>query len=101
AFPSLEDVTSRKIQEYLRKTQRGLAKTTRNRRLMSLRTFYKSLVKSEILDRNPANDVDVAKTEKNTLPTYLNDEELQKLFHCIKRDQYYVRNKCILMLMSL
>lgn len=100
-MPSLEDVTSKKIQEYLRKTQKGNAKTTRNRRLMSLRTFFKSLVKSEVLTLNPALDVDVAKTEKNSVPTYLNDDELQTLLQCIKHDQYYVRNKCILMLMSL
>ena len=99
--PSLEDLTSKKIQEYLRKTQKGHAKTTRNRRLMSLRTFFKSLVKSEVLEHNPAIDVDVAKTEKNTVPTYLNDDELQTLIKCIKHDQYHIRNKCILMLMSL
>lgn len=100
-FPTLEEITSKQIQEFLRKTQKGLAKTTRNRRLMALRTFYKSLVKAEILKGNPANEVDIAKTEKNSLPTYLSDEELQKLFQCIRRDQYHIRNKCILMLMSL
>ena len=68
---------------------------------MSLRTFFKSLVKAEELHFNPALEIDIAKTEKNPLPTYLNDEELRLLFQCIKHDQYHIRNKCILMLMSL
>lgn len=100
-FVSLESIGSKHIQEYLRKTQKGKAKTTRNRRLMALRTFFKSLVKAEVLTVNPAAEIDMAKTEKNPLPTYLNDEELRLLFQCIKHDQYHVRNKCILMLMSL
>lgn len=97
----LDEVGSKHIQAYLRKTQKGKAKTTRNRRLMSLRTFFKSLVKAEELTVNPAAEVDLAKTEKNSFPTYLNDDELRLLFKCIKHDQYYIRNKCILMLMSL
>lgn len=100
-FVSLEQVKSKTIQEFLRKTQKGKAKTTRNRRLMALRTFFKSLVKAEELSANPALDVDLAKIEKNPIPTYLNDEELLLLFKNIKRDQHYIRNKCILMLMSL
>ena len=98
---SIETVVTKTIQEYLRKTQKGKAKTTRNRRLMALRTFFKSLIKQDIVTINPASEIDMAKTEKNSLPTYLNDEELQLLFQCIKHDQYHIRNKCILMLMSL
>lgn len=100
-FPSLSDIKPKNIQEFLRKTQKGNAKSTRNRRLMALRTFYKSLVKSEFLTFNPAAEVDMAKVEKNSLPTYLNDEELETFFHCIKEDSFYIRNKCILMLMGL
>ncbi|NLY79208.1 MAG: tyrosine-type recombinase/integrase [Lysinibacillus sp.] len=100
-FLSLEKISSKHIQEYLRKTQKGMAKSTRNRRLMSLRTFFKSLVKAEELTTNPAADIDMAKQEKNSLPTYLNDEELRLLFKCIKHDQYHIRNKCIIMLMGL
>jgi len=101
SFPSLSEIKAKNIQEFLRKTQKGKAKATRNRRLMSLRTFFKSLIKSDVLNYNPAQDVDMARQEKNSFPTYLNDKELEALFKCIKRDQFYIRNKCILMLMSL
>ncbi|MEX3625351.1 tyrosine-type recombinase/integrase [Viridibacillus arvi] len=100
-FPSLTDVTPKTVQEFLRKTQKGNAKSTRNRRLMGLRTFFKSLLKSFVIDKNPALEIDSARTENNSLPTYLNDEELGMLFSSIKQDQNHIRNKCILMLMSL
>lgn len=100
-FPSLSDIKPKHIQEFLRKTQKGKAKTTRNRRLMALRTFYKSLVKSEMLPFNPAQEVDMARTERNSLPTYLNEEELVAFFNSINEDEFYIRNKCMLMLMSL
>lgn len=98
---SITEITPKVIQEFLRKTQRENAKSTRNRKLMSIRTFFKSLVKSYVLDINPSLEIDSAKTEKNSLPTYLNDDELEMLFSLIKKDQYHIRNKCILMLMSL
>lgn len=100
-FPDLSEIKAKNIQEFLRKTQKGKAKTTRNRRLMALRTFYKSLVKSEFLEFNPAAEVDMAKVEKNSLPSYLNDDELEAFFRCIKKDRFYIRNKCMLMLMAL
>ena len=100
-FINIEDITKINISEFLRRTQKGKTKSTRNRRLMALRTFFKALIKSDIVRFNPAAEVDTAKTEKNPIPTYLNDEELQDLFKLIKHDQYYLRNKCILMLMGL
>lgn len=99
--PNISDIGKREIQEFLRKAHRGKAKSTRNRRLMAIRTFFKSLVKADILDSNPALDVDTAKQEKNHLPIYLNDRELKALFESIPRDAHYLRNKAILMLMGL
>lgn len=100
-FIDIDDVNKLNITEFLRRTQKGKSKSTRNRRLMALRTFYKALIKNDKVKINPAAEVDIAKTEKNSIPTYLNDEELHDLFNQIKNDQYYLRNKCILMLMAL
>lgn len=97
----LETVTKQDIASFLRNHHRHAAKTSRNRRLMTLRTFYKSLIKSEVLTYNPANEVDMAKTEKGRLPSYLNDEELAMFFESIPKGDYYIRNKCMLMLMGL
>lgn len=100
-FPSLPQIQKKDISEFLRKKHKGAAKTSRNRRLMTLRTFFKSLVKSDIIEINPALDVDMAKQDRDSFPTYLNDEELQLFFECIPKDEFYIRNKCMLMLMSL
>lgn len=58
-------------------------------------------MKSEILDYNPAQEVDMAKQEKGRLPTYLSDKELALLFTSLPPSYYYIRNKCILMLMGI
>lgn len=97
----LESISKQDIAAFLRNHHRHAAKTSRNRRLMTLRTFYKSLIKSEILVYNPANDIDMAKTEKGRIPSYLNDEELEIFFDSIPKGDYYIRNKCMLMLMGL
>ncbi|MFP7473450.1 tyrosine-type recombinase/integrase [Niallia taxi] len=97
----LENVTKQDIAAFLRKQHRNAAKSSRNRRLMTLRTFFKSLIKSEVLTYNPAQEVDLAKQEKGRLPTYLNDDELSLFFSVIPPSDYYIRNKCMLMLMGL
>lgn len=97
----LDTVTKQDIAGFLRKHHRKASKASRNRRLMTLRTLYKSLMKSEVLVYNPAQDVDMAKQEKGRLPTYLSDEELLLLFTSMPPSDYYIRNKCILMLMGL
>lgn len=68
---------------------------------MTLRTFFKSLVKAEYLSYNPALEVDMAKQENGRLPTYLSDKELEQFLLSIAPGQYHIRNRCILMLMSL
>lgn len=98
---SLETVMKKDIATFLRKQHRHAAKSSRNRRLMSLRTFFKSLIQADLLTKNPAQEVDVAKTEKGRLPVYLNDEELEMFFRSIPKGDYYIRNKCMLMLMAL
>lgn len=97
----LYSVSKQDITGFLRNHHRHSAKSSRNRRLMTLRTFYKSLIKSDVLSYNPANDVDMAKTEKGRIPSYLNDEELEMFFESIPKGDYYIRNKCMLMLMGL
>lgn len=97
----LDTVTKQDIAGFLRKQHRNAAKTSRNRRLMTLRSFFKSLVKAELLLKNYALDIDIAKTEKGRLPSYLNNDELGVFFSSIPKGDYYIRNKCMLMLMGL
>lgn len=97
----LDTVSKRDVAGFLRRQHKNAAKSSRNRRLMTLRTFYKSLVKAEFLRVNPAQEVDMSKQEKGRLPTYLNQDELERFFDSIPKGDYYIRNKCMLMLMGL
>lgn len=74
--------------------------SSRNRRLMALRLFFKAMMKYDLLSSNPALDIEPAKTKKEVVPTYLNEEELHALFQVIDRNSHFVRNKLILMLMA-
>ncbi|MCM3217788.1 tyrosine-type recombinase/integrase [Niallia taxi] len=98
---ALDTISKQDIAGFLRKHHRNASKSSRNRRLMTLRTLYKSLMKSEILSYNPAQEVDMAKQEKGRIPTYLSEEELALLFSGMPASDYYIRNKCMLMLMGL
>lgn len=97
----MDTTTKQDIAGFLRKYHRNALKSSLNRRLMTLRPLYKFLMKSEILEYNPAQEVDMAKKEKGRLPTYLSHEELASLFTSIPPSDYYVCNKYILMLLGL
>ena len=97
----IDTVSKQDILAFLRKHHKNQAKSSRNRRLMAIRTFYKSLIQADVLKYNPALEVDVAKQEKGRIPIYLSNEELVKFFESIPKNEYYVRNKCMLMLMAL
>lgn len=74
--------------------------SSRNRRLMAIRLFFKAMMKYDLATRNPAMEVDPAKSKKDSIPTYLNEEELKVLFNSIQRTSLYTRNKLIVMLMA-
>lgn len=85
------------------KQKKGNAAGTRNRRLMSIRSFYKCLLEYEMVDHNPPATVEAAKEQKNQLPTYLEKNELTVFFRQIEvvcKKRYIKRNKVIMGLMA-
>lgn len=74
--------------------------SSRNRRLMALRLFFKAMNKYDLTTKNPAMEVEPAKTKKDSIPSYLSEHELKVLFETINRTNHYRRNKLILMLMA-
>lgn len=77
----------------------GSGDEARNRKLSSLRAFYKSLIEMEHLNANPAALTAKSKMAKNRLPVYLEDDELTLLFQSIE-GKYRYRNMAILLLMA-
>lgn len=58
--------------------------TTRNRKLYSIRSFFKYLVKYEYLNSNPTDTIETSKTEIRSEPIYMKLEEARKYIEAIK-----------------
>ncbi|MBU8878513.1 tyrosine-type recombinase/integrase [Bacillus sp. FJAT-29790] len=85
------------------KTKRGNSATTRNRRLTSVRSFYKCLMSYELVNHNPAAELESAKERTGALPTYLEKDELKLFFgeiEHISQERHVMRNKVMLGLMA-
>ena len=76
-------------------SSKHLAKNTINRKLASLRGFFRYLMKLEIVDTNPAAEVTGLKREKR-LPKFLYYEEIALLFNMPGEDLWGKRDKALL-----
>lgn len=77
----------------------GAGDEARNRKLSSLRSFFKALIEMEHLEGNPATLIAKSKQEKNRIPVYLEENELEALLQKID-GKYYIRNVAIVLLMA-
>ena len=59
------------------------AEITRARKLSSIKSFFKYLVRYDVLDKNPASDIETPKLPQRE-PSYLTQEEYQRLLSIIK-----------------
>ncbi len=76
----LEAVDKWRIREYLAYlNQKHATKRTILRRLSSLRSFFKFLLKVGVLTHNPLDEIDSPKLDK-TIPSPLSREEIDRLF---------------------
>lgn len=84
------------IRRYLMDLQkRGLSKTSMNRKMSSLRSFYRFLVREELLEDNPLTLVSSPKENKK-LPKFLHYEDLEGLFHLPDNSPAGLRDSAIL-----
>ena len=76
----LEKVTSAQVKNWMRELlTEGKTEKSVNRKISSLRTFYKYLQKQQIITDTPVATIKSLKTPKQ-LPVYLREAETQKLF---------------------
>jgi len=67
------------LRDYLSElVERGLAKASIARKLSAIRSFYRYLVREEIIPKNPVEQVSSPKLDKR-LPSFLTQEEMEKL----------------------
>jgi len=88
-------VTSLMIRGYLGYLHQKNQKSSVARKLSTLRSFFKSLVKTGMIVANPAEGLLTPKREK-TIPVYLTVDEIFRLLDSIERDALLVaRNRAI------
>lgn len=73
----------------------GYERRTAARKLSTIKSFFKFLVKEKITDFNPARDVKTPKIEKK-LPGFLTQYQAQKALQIIGDDEASFRNRAIL-----
>jgi integrase/recombinase XerC len=97
---SLSAVTYQDARIYLTKLyENRYAKKSISRKVSSLRSFYKYLVRESYLDTNPFAQVSLPKLEKK-LPDFFYEEELEELFRSIDTSTPSgERNKALLEIM--
>ncbi|WP_442604261.1 tyrosine-type recombinase/integrase [Paenibacillus sp. KN14-4R] len=97
---SVEKINKLDIMSYLTKARKnGCSDLTRNRKLFAIRSFYKALKDMEMVETNPAADVKLSKTERNSLPVFLEEQDLELFLKQIE-GRYSSRNITIFLLMA-
>ncbi|MEK4441170.1 tyrosine recombinase XerC [Niallia sp. FSL K6-0077] len=96
----LEDVSPSDVRIYLTELfSMQLARKTIARKISSLRSFYRFLLREKIVENNPFSAVSIPKLEKR-LPDFFYEEELQQLFlSCDTNTPLGLRNKALLELL--
>lgn len=94
---ALDKIDKKTIRGYLSDLNlKRIKKRTILRRLSSLRSFFKYLIKESYLSYNPMDDIDSPKLEK-TLPTYLSYDQVERLFEQPDIKSYLgFRDRCIM-----
>ncbi|PLR87479.1 MULTISPECIES: tyrosine recombinase XerC [Bacillus] len=100
AIPALEQVTYVDVRIYLTKLyERKLARKSVARKISSLRSFYKFLLREKLVKENPFSLVSIPKAEKR-LPDFFYEEEMAELFKaCDDSSSLGQRNKALLELL--
>ncbi|WP_400247208.1 tyrosine recombinase XerC [Niallia sp. JL1B1071] len=96
----LDDVSPSDVRIYLTELfSEQLARKTIARKISSLRSFYRFLLREKEVENNPFSAVSIPKLEKR-LPDFFYEEELQQLFlSCDTNTPLGLRNKALLELL--
>ena len=98
---SLQKVNPQFIRKFLvQETNEGISKRSNERRIISLRGFYKYLLKKQLVDQNPFEVIHLPKREKR-LPDFLYYQEVLDLFQANKNrtDKLASRDQAIIELL--
>ncbi len=95
----LDQVKKIHVMSYLSKAREGGAgDSTRNRKHAAVNSFFRALQEFELCSTNPAAGIKKAKTEKNRMPVYLDEKDIQPFLLAVE-GKYANRNMAIFLLM--
>lgn len=91
------EITALQIREYLQHLKdKSYQKTTVVRKLATIRSFYKCLLRKGLVTTNPLSDIPTPKVEKK-IPHFLGTEEVEKLLNAPQGNGFQpVRDRAIL-----
>lgn len=94
---SVADIGKRAIRAYLAElAAKSATKKTVLRRLSSMRSFYKFLIKEKLLEHNPLDEIESPKLEKK-IPPSLTYDQVMHLFNQADTGSYLgFRDRCIM-----
>lgn len=101
ALTNITEVNSQIIRSWIVSLlEDEISTTTINRKISTLKTFFKYLQKNEIIDKNPLLKIITPKTKKS-LPVFVNEKEIYNLFENItfRNNLEEIQNKLILELL--
>ena len=77
---AIEDVNHAILRDWIiNMSENGLNEKSINRKLVTLRTFYKFLLKNDLIEKNPVAKLSNLKTKKN-LPYFVRENEIRYIF---------------------
>ena len=90
-------ITTLQVREFLAQLkERNYQKTTVVRKLATIRSFYKFLLRKGYVTQNPLTDIETPKVEKK-LPHFLSTDEVEKLLNAPQGNSFQsVRDRAIL-----
>ncbi|GAB6138556.1 tyrosine-type recombinase/integrase [Halanaerobaculum tunisiense] len=84
---AIKDITTFQITEFLSDIIliNDNSPAARNRKLYSIRSFFKYFKKRKIISENPTDQIDLTKTDTESEPIYLNGTEIKDYIQAIKK----------------
>ena len=96
-FQSFEQVTAKDIEFYIAEMDdKGNRRDSIGRRISALRSFYRFLIKRELVEQNPTETITLRKNEKR-LPRFFYEQEMAALFSAVEgKSDLDQRNRAML-----
>lgn len=83
---SLKKLTAKDIRSWLLYLMQNIAPVSVNRKLTTIKSFYKYLQRNNIIDQNPVEKIDPPKVSES-LPEFINEEPMQKLSGMFEKNE--------------